>query len=356
MDNRITTILASESTTTAATKTIQLKENVPVSRINIRFKGTNNGSTPTAHPAKMVTKIELKDGSDVLYSCSGLQAQAVNFQETGELPFNICEYEDNVQACACFNLSFGRYLWDPELALDPARFKNLTLEITHNKALGGSSPDAGTMAIHGYVFADPPPTPLGFLMTKQHYSYTLTASAHEYIDLPVDHQYRILMPQSYESTYAFNTQFAGFTWYADNKRKVFIDDVSGSEIAKILPHVDMVEECFAGLGTGSAVSYYIAGTYEGYCSGVGRSHSQTTLIVGQQSGTRVQVTNDASESFQCIYHGYMPFGSINLCLHDLNVMDEFHDPTQYGSETLDIEAGSGASGTIAVVLQQLRKY
>jgi len=356
MPNRISTILASESTTTAATKTIEINDNTPISRIAIRFKGTNSSSTPTAHPAKMVSKIELVDGSDVLYSLSGIEAQALNFQEEGELPFNVCEYENNIQCCATYNLSFGRYLWDKEVALNPANFSNLQLKITHNKALGGSAPDAGTMAVFGYLFEDPQPSPRGFLMSKELKAYTLTASAHEYTDLPTDFPYRILMPMSYETTYAFNTQFAGISWYADNKKRVFIDNLSGAEIAKVLPHVDKVEEDFAGLGAGSLVSYYQAGTYEGYGVAVGRSHSQTTLICGQPSGPRIQVHNDASESFACHLSSYMPFGSVNLCMHDLQDIDSWFDPTQYGSVMTDIEAGSGASGTIYQVLQQLRPF
>ena len=354
MTNRISTILASEAATTAATKTIDLNENSPLSKIVVRFKGTNNGSTPTAHPSKMVSKIEIVDGSDILYSTSGLQCQAMNFWETGMLPFNICEYEDNVEACATFDLNFGRFPWDRDFALDLASFKNPQLKITHNKALGGSAPDAGTMAVFGYTFDDPQPAPSNFLTTKELYSYTLTASAHEYITLPRDYPYRVLMPLSYETTYAFNTQFAGFNWYADNKKKMFINNVSGSELAKLVSHKAYVEECFAGLGTGSAVSYYIAGTYEGYTSGVGRSASQSTLIVGQQSGSRIQVTNDSSESFQCIHHGYMPFGSVNLCNHEMKDPTSWFDPSEFGDVELDIEAGSGASGTIYILLQQSR--
>jgi len=354
MPNRISTILASENSSTAATKTIEINDNTPISRIAIRFKGTNSSSTPTAHPAKMVSKIELVDGSDVLYSLSGIEAQALNFQETGELPFNVCEYEDNIECCATYNLSFGRFLWDPELALNPSRFKNLQLKITHNKALGGSAPDAGTMAVFGYLFDEPQPSPSGFLMSKELKAYTLTASAHEYTDLPTDYPYRILMPMSYESTYAFNTQFEGLSWYADNKKKVFLDGLSGAEIAKILPHLDKVEEDFAGLGTASAVSYYQASTYEGYGTAVGRSATQAAMICGQPSGPRIQITNDASESFTCHENGYMPFGSVNLCMHDLQDIKSWFDPTKYGSVMTDIEAGSGASGTIYQVLQQLR--
>lgn len=354
MNNRISTILASEAATTAGTETIDLNENAPLSKIVIRYKGTNNGSTPTAHPAKMVTKIEVVDGSDVLYSMSGTEAQAMNFLETHELPFNICEYEDNIQCCATYDLNFGRFPWDRDFALDLRTFKNPQLKITHNKALGGSCPDASTMAVFGYTFDDPQPTPANFLMTKELYSYTLTASANEYITLPRDYPYRILAPNSYETVYSFNTQFGELEWYADNKRRVFIDSISGSEWAKLISHESKVEEDFAGLGTGSAVSYYQAGTYEGYVTAVGRSHSQTTLIAGQPAGPRVQITNDASESFAAHENGYMAFGGTNLCMHDLNDPDAWFNPLEYGDVELRIQAGAGASGTINVCLQQNR--
>jgi len=354
MNNRMATILASEAATVAATKTIDLNENAPLSKIVIRMKGTNSGSTPTAHPAKMITKIEVVDGSDVLYSMSGTEAQAMNFLEAGELPFNICEYEDNIQCCATYDLNFGRFPWDRDFALDLRSFKNPQLKITHNKALGGSCPDAGTLAVFGYTFDDPQPSPANFLMTKELYSYTLTAGANEYITCPRDYPYRILMPNSYESVYAFNTQFSELEWYADNKRRMFIDGISGSEWAKLMSHKDMVEENFAGLGTGSAVSYYQAGTYEGYGVGVGRSHSQTTLIVSQPAGPRVQITNDASESFAVHETGYMAFGGTNFCMHDKQDPKAWFDPTEYGDVEVRIQAGAGASGTINLSLQQSR--
>jgi len=302
----------------------------------------------------MVSKIELVDGSDVLCSLSGIQAQALYYWETGELPFNINEYENNIECCATFPINFGRFMWDRQFALNPANYNNLQLKITHNKALGGSAPDAGTMAIFAYTFDDPYPTPGAFFMSKEHHSYSLTASAHKYIDLPTDFPYRVLMPMSYETTYAFNTQFAYFSWYADNKKRVFLDNIAGSELAKLHQEMDQVEENFAGLGTGSAVSYYQASTYENYGVGVGRSHSQTTLIVGQPSGPRIQVTNDASEAFAVYETGWCPFGSINLCCHDMRDPNSWFDPTQYGSVMLDITAGSGASGTIYTVIQQVR--
>jgi len=349
-------VLASEAATTAATKTIALNLSTPISRIMIRMKGTNSSSTPTAHPAKMLSKIELVDGSDVLYSLSGIEAGCLNFHENGELPFYVCEYENNIECCATAQINFGRFLWDKDLALDPSRFKNLQLKITHNKALGGSAPDAGTLAVFAYVFEDAPPTPRGFLMAKEMYSYSLTASAHEYIDLPRDYPFRFVILQSYDTTYAPNTQFGNLKFTIDTDRRVLLNDISMTEFIKANIPMDLVEERFAGLGTGSAVSYYQAGTYEGYGTGIGRSASQSTLIVGQPSGSRIQVTNDASESFAVHLSSYVPFGGIDLLMTEKNDPATWLDPRGIQSLQLDITAGSGASGTGYVVTQQLRTY
>jgi len=356
MNYRMVQILASEAATIAATKVIDLDLANPISRLLIRMKGVNNGSTPTAHPAKMVQKIEIVDGSDVIYSCSGIEAQAVNFQENGELPFNICEYEDNIECCATYQINFGRRLWDEVLALDPMKFKNLQLKITHNKALGGSCPDAGTLAVFAYVFDDKKITPRGFLMTKELYSYALTASAHEYIDLPLDYAFRFVMLQSYTSGKNWNDQFGYLKFTIDTDRRVLLNDISGSEFLKCQIPMDLVEEDFAGLGTDSAVEYFVAQTYEGYGVAIGRSHSQTTLIVGQPAGPLVEVTNDASESFACHHNGYAAFGAMNLIVCDKDDETSWLSPAGYQSIKLDITAGGGASGTAYVVTQQFRTY
>ena len=106
---RIASILASEAANTAGTKVIDLNLRKPISRITIQFKGTNNGSTPTAHPAKMISKLELVDGSEVLASLSGIQCQALNFYETGRIPTTVMEFRNDVMAIASYELNFGRW-------------------------------------------------------------------------------------------------------------------------------------------------------------------------------------------------------------------------------------------------------
>jgi hypothetical protein len=352
---RTTDLLASEAATTAATKTIDIDVNNVISNIMIRMKGTNNGSVQTAHPAKMITKIEVVDGSDVLYSLSGVEAQALNFYEMGHLPFNICEYEDNIQVCATYYLNFGRKLWDTQLALDPKRFNNLQLKITHNKALGGSAPDAGTLYVAANVFADKPVAPIGFLMSKEQKNYTLTASAHEYTDLNTDYAYRKLLLNSLSASVTPSGNMSKVKLSVDGDKSLVWNDQSVSEWIKIMPQQRLVEENFAILGTGSAVTHYIASTYENYGVGCGRSAENSALYVAQPSGNGISVIGDASESSAYYCRGYCPHGAVEFPFGNQMDMNDWFNVSGMGNLKLDITAGSGASGTVEIVSQQLRR-
>ncbi len=356
MPMRINEVLKSESINTAATKTIDIKTSEPISSFVIRAKGTNSSSTPTAHPAKMIKKIEVVDGSDVLFAMSGVQCQALNFQEKPELNFSIAEYENDIQCAATYNINFGRWLWDEALALDPKRFNNLQLKITHDKALGGSAPDAGTMAIFAHMFEDANIAPRGFLMSKEHFAYTLTASAWKEIELPTDWPYRFVIPQSYVDEKVYTDQINTLKFTLDWDKRILINEISVSELLKVWPILDKVEEDFAGLGTGSAVDYFVASTYENYGIGVGRSAHQSAMIVSQPAGNRIEVTNDSSESFACRATGYAPFGSLNIMLQKKMEIEKWFNPRPWQSVRLNIKAGGSGSGINSVLLQQFRSY
>jgi len=145
MNYRTASILAPEAASTAATKTLDINLADPVSRLVIQMKGLNNGTTLTAHPAKMISKIELVDGSDVLFSLSGVECQALNYFDKGRMPFNVVNYCNDVYAIATYELNFGRYLYDPVFALDPTKFTNPQLKITHDGSQGGFAPFVGLL-------------------------------------------------------------------------------------------------------------------------------------------------------------------------------------------------------------------
>jgi hypothetical protein len=233
MNYRQAVILDNETASTAGVKTLDLKGLDPMSQLIITMSGYNNGNTPTAHPAKMVSSIQLVDGSNVLWSLSGIEAQALDFHQRGICPANIISYGDNSYARALFNLNFGRWLWDEDLAFDPSRFKNPQLKITHNKASGGSAPDAGYLSVLGMMFDELKVNPMGYLMAKEHYSYTIVASAKEPIPLPTDYILKSLTLQSLADGLAPNNQYNKVKLHENNNKKVVLED-SVSSLIKYL--------------------------------------------------------------------------------------------------------------------------
>jgi len=355
---RLATILASKDVSTAGTETIDINIQKPISRIVIEYKGTNNGATPTAHGAKMVSKIELVDGSDVLYSCSGIESQAVTYYGTGRLPFMVNEYRNDVMNIQTFELNFGRWLYDPELALLPTKFKNLQLKITHNKANGGSSPDAGNLRVFADVFDEKAVSPRGFLMTKEFYTYSLTSSAHEFIDLPTDYPYRLLIVQSLAAGKQPWEQYNKIKLSINNDEAVPINNESTSDLLKLWRPTEPIVEEICGTGTGSAVTHYVTFTFETYVTLLGFDAATTTNYCNQSYGGTAAIAFDSAEHFQGHVTGLAPHGALALQLWDKDDIGGFFQAQRYGSIRLDITAGSsvGSNSTCEIVIQQLRTY
>ena len=358
MSNRISEILAAESIATAGTKTIDLNINDPISRITIQLRVTNNGSAPTAHPAKAVSKIEVTDGSDVLFSLSGTECAALNFYDKGFLPFSLAAYENNILATVDFHLDFGRFLWDKVLALDPNKFNNIQLRITHNKAAGGSSPDAGTLAVIAHTFDQADASPVGFLMSKEVFNYALAASGQERIVLPADYDYRKILYGALSAGNSPPSQVAKAKLSIDNDKQVLINNLNTSDLLKMLAGPKAVE-ALIGMGSGSEITYFIAPTYEQYVSfsPMGSALAATTTV-NQGSGGQVIILNDASEAFQVLSFGYAPHGMVSLPQGDQMNPNDWLPVSRAGSVVLSLTAGSSIASaqTAQVLLQQKRTY
>jgi hypothetical protein len=355
---RVTELLASESIATAATKVIDLNLTDLVSRIVIQVKGTNSTGVPTAHPAKMVSKIELVDGSDVLFSLSGVEAQALNFYDEEELPENANMYVNDVMAIATFHINLGRYLWDKVLALDPRKFSNLQLKITHNKALGGGAPDAGTLSVIAFVMEAADANPTGFLMAKEIQSYALTSSAHEYISLPLDYSYRRLIIASLAAAKQPWEQFNKVKLSIDNDKQVLINNMSTSDLIKVFPHKRFVE-MLVGTGTGSAEGTYCTAAMEAFAAMAPlNSALAASSVLTQAYGGYLTMLADSAELVQLLISGKCPHGSLNIPFGISDDIATYLDVSKVGALKFDITAGSSilASSTCEIVAQQLRTY
>lgn len=358
MNYRKAVLVDGETASTAGIKTVDLKGLDPMSRIYIQLKGTNNGSTPTAHPAKAVTKIELVDGSDVLYSVSGIQQQALNFYQQGQKAVDIISYvNDNINV-AMMNLNFGRWLWDEDLAFDPSKFKNPQLKITHNKALGGSAPDAATLSVVADMFDDRKINPLAYLMAKEYYSYSLTSSAKETIDLPTDYPMRMLMIQSLAADKQPHEQFNKIKLSENNGKKIPIEDSISNLVKYTLGEWGTYEENIYCESSTSEVTHYCAPTYETHIFGSEQNKQASYPIFTQSYGGAFVVDASAAGQLKLRASGYAPHGAIPLLFGDLWDANMWYDVTKLAKLEAVVTAGSsvGSSSTCQIITEQLRRY
>lgn len=358
MNYRLATLLDRETATTAATKTVNVDLSEIVTALSIQFRGTNNGSTPTAHPAKMISKIELVDGSDVLWSLAGNEQQGLNIMELGKHIYSELNFIDNNITILALDIMFGRWLWDEQLAFDPNKFKNPQLKITHDKASGGSAPDAGQLSVLAHVFDEKPISPMGFLSCKESFTYTLTASAHKYIDLPTDRPLRKVIIKSLYTALQPWENVNKVKFYTDEQKKIILNDLRLSDLMRCYAnHVNpYFTETIRMSNSTTAFTCYCTPTFD--------TKMVWAPILGTDSGYMGLAsyggtfTSDCSASTEgdLIVSGKAPHGMFCIPMGKQEDIGDWFDATKVGSAKLDLTAGSSANGTVEIITQQLRKY
>jgi hypothetical protein len=355
---RTEVLLNAETASTAATRVIDIDMNQKISRFSIEFKATNNGSTETAHPAAIITKVELVDGSDVLYSLNGYEAEGINVCEYGKKIHHAASYIDNNQAIFVMNMDFGRWLWDTALALDPMRFKNLQLRITHNKALGGSVPDAGTLSVFAECFDEKQINPIGFLQTKEWKSASVAASTHDYTDLPIDYPIRKMILFGRYTGVAPSSIINKVKLSENGGSKIVFNDISVSDILKYTEQNPMFMESNRISASDTARTSYCTATYETMMSWVPiLGVASNWLGLASYGGTYTADVSTAEEG-DLIMIGKSPHGAICLPFGDQDDLTDWYDVSKLKQLRLDITTGASSTTSIAhqIVLEQLRTY
>jgi len=356
LNYRKTTLYTQADATTAKTEPIDLDLEDIISRLTVRFEPTNNGHVQTAHPAKCVSKIELVDGSDVLMSLSGMQAQALDFYDTKKpRPYEL-DYRNDLPDQEVFNFNFGRKLFDPELAFDPNRFSNPQLKVTHDKSLGGSAPDAAKLTVIADVFDEKVPTPMGWLMAKEFFTYTPTASSYKTIDLPDDYVLRKMLVQAMVAGYSFTDLVDELRIDENNLKKIPVDLNMFMLMCSIMQDYPIYEELisFWNPNVGTYNVYVTPGEYA-YLS-LNPVGAATPYMASEGSGGRTTVYSAAAQVFRAISKGYMPHGCLPLAFGDQDDPANWYDITKIGALKMRLHHPATVSGSCNVILQQLRKY
>lgn len=355
---RLASVLAEESIVGAATKVIDLDMADIMSKIQVNVEVESSGAVHTDHMASVISNIELIDGSDVLYSLSGKECQALDYYQTGRMPFNAITDRDGNDAIMVFNINFGRWLYDNKLALDPGKFRNPQLKITHNYRAFDSAVSIARMEIRAFLFDEKVPTPEGFLMAKEHYQFdTGDNGTFEYIDMPVDHITRRYMLMG-TAEGKFCQQVVNAVRLSEDNAKRIPYDTQVWQVLKMLHQTyPRIEEYghFAFKVAGRAI--YASPTQDLVVNAAGVAVTQVTSVgtVPTFMPVTVKITADGAGNAQI--SGYDPHYSFILPFGNPDNPEDWYDVTKIGNLKLRLKAGSAGSGkTVEVVTEQLRKY
>jgi hypothetical protein len=351
---RITEIYSPQSANTATTETIRIDIDEDISSLFIQMKGTNNGNTATAHPATMISKIEMSIGGKTPISLSGIECQAVNMSEKAidSNNVNIMNYMNDVMAIATYRLDFGRWIGDKMYALNPSiQNGDILLKITHNKALGGSAPDLGELGVYAQIF-DKKTGAAGFIGTKEQRSIPAVSSdKSQRIILDTLYPTRNLFLQSRADDKQPWEQFNVVT--VRNGSTVILNEIKTSNLLKMMA-AKPIEETIFGTAASNALTAYCTPTYETGIKAEPLGATASYNATAQSTGGKFVVTSSASApSFQIGVRGFCPHGIVPM-LPLVNPIDPSSWLTPESGFNMDITHGSSVgSSTYINVLQQM---
>ncbi len=357
MKYRITEILAEKTLASSGTELIDINLTDPVSMLLFEYKNTRGSNTNAGHVASCLTKIELVDGADVLFSLTGKELHALSYFDVGRTPYTFLTNAVGVMEILALQYYFGRQLWDPQLAFDPKRFRNPQLRVTFSRTNNDASSSAHTLRILGYVFDEKAISPTGFLMTKELKSFTSGADgSYEYTDLPRDYPIRKMLIFGYADGYQPWQCVNEVRLSENNDKKVPVD----CKVSALMKAVNTLyprweEELYAVL-TATGADFYWTPNFDAVISGASETAGAVISIEGQPMTSPKKLYSSSSGNALLNVSGFNPHGCVPILFGDQNDLADWYDVTTLGSLQLRTKAGSaGTNASVQIVTQQLRK-
>ncbi len=360
MNYRNAQILAAEDLGASGTKVIDIDIQKPISRITVRFKTTRAAITMAAPAPANISKIELVDGSRRLFSLTGYEAEALGYYNRPGSVFDHGQHINTQSEVDIYPIDFGRYLWDPLLALDPLKFANPQLRITYDEDVADTSVTSNECEVWADVFDDKTIAPVGFLSAIEHHSYTPGADgSYETISLPDDRPIRQMLVRAHYDGYE--------PWYQVDEAR--FDEGTLDKIAWEYTDLEYyyrrmksvwkpIVLPLAGHAYATASVFYIP--QSDYWASVNLTAVAATAeyyITGASAkGGKVSVIGSADTNFVGVAHGFLPWSTFQFGMGNPDDIDDWYDPTGK-KPRLRLRAGAGATnGDVQVVLEELWKY
>lgn len=359
MKYRTVTVLPAKTLTGTQTETIAIHIKDVISRLTILWSVGKIKIGMSGYAHQDIVKIELVDGSDVLFSMDGGQAAALNMYDRksqtywGGVAINANEVE------SWYSIDFGRWLFDELLALDPSKFLNLQLKVSVNPALCEVGCASGDLSVYADVFDEQVVTPAGFLMSKEHFASVMAqTNAYEYIDIPTDFPIRKMLIQGYRSAKEPWNQVAEARLDEENTKRIPFD-WNMYTYHMLRRSIDTpVQETISSQTDATGVLLYTTPTnwWNTFVGGALDALANLQVAAASPGGVFTP-TISVGTTYVAIVKGWLPNHCFCFPFGYQKDITDWYDVTKLGSVRLRLRAGTyNAAGTWAVVLQQNRSY
>ena len=364
MNYRLATILERTNYAVDKTEIIDIDVIDPISQLLLTLETDNvdSGLGSTAHPIRGISKIELVDGSDVLWSLNGPEAQGLSFYERLKEAYSLMIYMTGMNSEIVIPINFGRHLFDPEYAFNPTKFTNPQLKITVDVGAGGCKSTSLYLTVIAQLFDEKAVSPLGFLSAKEVKDYTLADSAHEYTDLPTDRPYRFLFlrPQRYGTGPEDQIDTVKISEEVD--KRIPLNHTMKQILRNVVAQWPSYKEAIIMSGGTTLNQYYhCTPCHWPRFAGAGWRDSANIgpeAFFEGDGGRFKRLMDTYAGNVQAMIEGYAPHAMIPLLPPPSEDPMDWWDVSPIKSLKLDVKAGSsvGTAQTAQVVIQQLRSY
>jgi len=354
--HRIAMLKSPEDVGPAGTEVVDLDILDPISRIFIKFKATNGDATNIEVPQANITKVEIVDGSDVLWTMSGKAVDAVSFYNRGVPELHSFNYTTAQAAEAMLALNFGRYPFDPVYALDPTKFRNLQLKITFDEDLCNDACSVNELTVWAEIFSGKAITPIGFFQTKEQYAYTPSVLGYEEIDLPTDMVLRTLYIDALLTNHWLGSELYDVRLDEDNLKNILYDG-RYSELMRIYrPYFGKYEHKVMAYIAHADTTFYAAPTQELCVQVTPYNANDYAVGASRQFGSQLKAIVATATYCQIYVSGYIPHGIGAIPFGRRMEAEDWYDPRGVGKLRLRLQGGDSASGTYRIITQQVRMY
>lgn len=351
---------------TAGTLTFNLDYSDPITEISLLFEATNDSAGNKSNPLEMsISKIEIVDGGEVLWSAPGVVAFSAWCQLNGGLPHCYRSGAVGDAVWTPINLLFGRYLYDKLYAFNPLAHKNPQLKITFDEATintpgtDGYATDTWNVSILVKLMEDSTP-PVGFLSLRDIESFSSASAGDRKVELPTDAVIRFISTRVYETAVHMENHVTRYKLSADGARRVFFD----------LLYRNMRDKCSEYFKPILVPNYTICDVGEWHQSWLGdgfvafiRAHDSTNIATAtSHSGARFRLDQythaGAAVNGGAVHYGVRGFPLHNMFIYPFGRLDDpedWLDAKVYNKLDYILSQGNELA-TVQVGLQRVYPY